>query len=99
MTSAAQKQIVVLTGLSGAGKTTAARALEDLGFVVVDNLPPQLIEPLISFADTAAGEGRQRLAFVVDAREAGFSVEKMLAANYKVKAAQIGAAISPGLAV
>ena len=72
MTSAAQKQIVVLTGLSGAGKTTAARALEDLGFVVVDNLPPQLIEPLISFADTAAGEGRQRLAFVVDAREAGF---------------------------
>jgi len=72
MTSAAQKQIVVLTGLSGAGKTTAARALEDLGFFVVDNLPPQLIEPLISFADTAAGEGRKRLAFVVDAREAGF---------------------------
>ena len=66
------KQIVVLTGLSGAGKTTAARALEDLGFFVVDNLPPQLIEPLIAFADSAAGEGRKRLAFVIDAREAAF---------------------------
>ncbi len=66
------KQIVVLTGLSGAGKTTAARALEDLGFFVVDNLPPQLIEPLIAFADSAAGEGRKRLAFVIDAREVAF---------------------------
>ncbi len=71
-TTLAPKQIVVLTGLSGAGKTTAARALEDLGFFVVDNLPPQLIEPLIAFADSAAGEGRKRLAFVVDAREATF---------------------------
>ncbi len=70
-THATAKQIVVLTGLAGAGKTTAARALEDLGFFVVDNLPPQLIEPLIAFADSA-GEGRKRLAFVVDAREAGF---------------------------
>lgn len=66
------KQIVVVSGLSGAGKTTAARALEDLGFFVVDNLPPQLIEPLIAFADSAAGEGRRRLAFVIDAREAAF---------------------------
>ena len=68
----AAKQVVVLTGLSGAGKTTAARSLEDLGFFVVDNLPPQLIEPLIAFADSAAGDGRRRLAFVIDAREAAF---------------------------
>jgi UPF0042 nucleotide-binding protein len=72
VTTTNAKQIVVLTGLSGAGKTTAARALEDLGFFVVDNLPPQLIEPLIAFADSAAGEGRKRLAFVIDAREVAF---------------------------
>jgi UPF0042 nucleotide-binding protein len=66
------KQIVVLSGLAGAGKTTAARALEDLGFFVVDNLPPELIEPLIAYADTAVGDSKKRLAFVVDAREADF---------------------------
>ena len=37
-----KKKIVVLSGLAGAGKSTAARALEDLGFFVVDNLPPPL---------------------------------------------------------
>lgn len=64
------QQVIVLSGLAGAGKTTAARALEDLGFFVVDNLPPQLIETLISLASGA--EGRKKLAFVVDAREASF---------------------------
>lgn len=63
------KQVIVLSGLAGAGKSTAARALEDLGFFVVDNLPPALIEPLIRM--TSGGE-RRRFAFVVDAREAGF---------------------------
>jgi RNase adapter protein RapZ len=63
------KQVIVLSGLAGAGKSTAARALEDLGFFVVDNLPPALIEPLIRM--TSGGE-RKKFAFVVDAREAGF---------------------------
>jgi RNase adapter protein RapZ len=67
-----RKQIVVLSGLSGAGKTTAARALEDLGFFVVDNLPPQLIETLITMADSAGGGRLSRIAFVIDAREASF---------------------------
>src|SRR5688572_25779610 len=76
------RQIVVVSGLAGAGKTTAARALEDLGFFVVDNLPPQLIETLITMADTGAATSAtnpvaganplQRLAFVIDAREAAF---------------------------
>lgn len=65
------KQIVVLSGLSGAGKTTAARALEDLGFFVIDNLPPQLIETLIQMTDSAGGE-LEKMAFVIDAREAAF---------------------------
>ena len=49
------KDIVVVSGLAGAGKSTASRALEDLGFFVVDNLPPQLIETLVTFSD-ASGE-------------------------------------------
>jgi UPF0042 nucleotide-binding protein len=66
-----QKRIVVVSGLAGAGKTTAARVLEDLGFFVVDNLPPMLIETLVTLADSAGGKQRT-LAFVVDAREADF---------------------------
>ncbi|MCP4503737.1 MAG: RNase adapter RapZ [Deltaproteobacteria bacterium] len=66
-----QKRIVVLTGLAGAGKTTAARALEDIGYFVVDNLPPQLIETLISLSDSSGNE-LKRIALVIDAREARF---------------------------
>ena len=63
-------QVIVLSGMAGAGKTTAARALEDLGFYVVDNLPPQLIEPLITMASGIGG--RRKFAFVIDAREQQF---------------------------
>ena len=63
-------QVIVLSGMAGAGKTTAARALEDLGFFVVDNLPPQLIEPLITMASGIGG--RRKFAFVIDAREQQF---------------------------
>lgn len=73
-TEPAERQIVVLSGLAGAGKTTAARALEDLGFFVVDNLPPQLIETLITMSDSSGG-ALQRIAFVIDAREASFLKE------------------------
>jgi RNase adapter protein RapZ len=66
-----KKKIVVLSGLAGAGKSTAARALEDLGFFVVDNLPPPLIETLLQLSDVSGGE-RQKLAFVIDARETTF---------------------------
>lgn len=68
------KRIVVVTGLAGAGKSTAARALEDVGFFVVDNLPPQLIETLVNLADNSGGELR-RIALVIDAREARFLKE------------------------
>jgi UPF0042 nucleotide-binding protein len=67
----ATKQILVLTGLAGAGKSTAAKALEDVGFFVVDNLPPRLIGTLVELADSSGGELR-RMVFVVDAREARF---------------------------
>jgi len=65
------KKIVVLTGLAGAGKSTAAKALEDLGYFVVDNLPPQLIKTMVNFTNSSGGE-LTRIAFVIDAREARF---------------------------
>jgi UPF0042 nucleotide-binding protein len=58
---------LVITGMSGAGKSTAARALEDLGWYVVDNLPPQLIPGVIDLARTVEPPIRN-VAVVVDVR-------------------------------
>jgi UPF0042 nucleotide-binding protein len=64
-------RFVVVTGLSGAGKSAAIRALEDLGFLCVDNLPTVLIPTL---ADLALGDGAtyEAVAVVVDARDRSF---------------------------
>lgn len=58
-------ELVLLTGMSGAGRSTAAHALEDLGFFVTDNLPPQLID---EFAEIATQQKIERIAVVVDVR-------------------------------
>lgn len=57
--------VVLLTGMSGAGRSTAAHALEDLGFFVTDNLPPQLIAAELAIA---AEQHIARLAMVIDVR-------------------------------
>jgi UPF0042 nucleotide-binding protein len=67
-------RFVILTGLSGAGKTHAIRALEDLGYFCVDNLPIQLI-PVMAELSTRTDDGPQRVAIVVDVRERGFLAE------------------------
>jgi UPF0042 nucleotide-binding protein len=69
------RQLVILTGLSGSGKSTVLKAFEDMGFYCVDNLPVELI-PI--FAELhAAGEGDfARAALLVDARE-GAQLEKL----------------------
>ena len=61
--------IVVLTGLSGSGKSTVLRALEDLGFFAIDNLPIPLLERLFELFSGSQGES-EKLALVVDARTA-----------------------------
>jgi UPF0042 nucleotide-binding protein len=65
------RRFVILTGLSGSGKTQAIRALEDLGYFCVDNLPVLLIN---TFAELASREeaGLEKVAIVVDVRERGF---------------------------
>lgn len=69
--SATPLQLVVVTGLSGAGRSTAAKCLEDLGWFVVDNLPPQLLATMTDLAGrTDRGVGR--VAVVVDVRGGKF---------------------------
>ena len=67
-------EVTVLTGLSGAGRSEAARALEDLGWFVVDNLPPALIEKMLQLA-LAPGNEIHRIALVIDARGGVFFEE------------------------
>jgi UPF0042 nucleotide-binding protein len=66
-----KSQVVIITGLSGAGRTTAAKVLEDLDYFVIDNLPPSLIERVVDLA-TAPGSIVERVALVVDVRSRQF---------------------------
>ncbi|WP_320419366.1 RNase adapter RapZ, partial [Mycobacterium tuberculosis] len=47
MSDGEQGEFLIVTGMSGAGRTTVANALEDLSWYVVDNLPPQILRPLL----------------------------------------------------
>jgi len=62
------RRLVVITGLSGSGKSTGARALEDAGFFVVDNLPLPLLPDFLALLD----RGYRHVAVVVDARSRDF---------------------------
>jgi RNase adapter protein RapZ len=65
--SEGSKRIVVLTGMSGSGKSTAIRALEDAGYFCIDNLPVLLVPRLTELAEL--GGSATRLGLVIDARE------------------------------
>jgi RNase adapter protein RapZ len=69
-----EPRVVILTGVSGSGKSTALRALEDAGFYCVDNLPIVFLEKLLELSAHTAGEVT-RIALVVDAREGRFLAE------------------------
>ena len=65
------RHVLIVTGMSGAGRSTAANSLEDHGWYVVDNLPPQMLRPLIELTADPA-HGMNRVACVVDARGGQF---------------------------
>jgi RNase adapter protein RapZ len=69
--SSAPLRIAVITGLSGAGKSTALRALEDEGFFCIDNLPVPFLQTLVELLARSGGD-INRVALVVDAREGRF---------------------------
>ena len=63
-----KRQLILITGMSGSGKTTAARALEDAGFFVVDNLPFVMLPDFLALT----GPGYEKVATVVDVRSSDF---------------------------
>ena len=72
MTTPPTLEVVVVTGLSGAGRSTAAKSLEDLGWFVVDNLPPSLLATMVDLGSRSAG-AVSKIAVVADVRSRAFS--------------------------
>ena len=66
--------VALISGLSGAGRSTAAKVLEDLGWFVVDNLPPALITTMVDLGARARGE-ITRIAVVMDVRSRAFTTD------------------------
>jgi RNase adapter protein RapZ len=64
-------ELVVVTGMTGAGRSTAAKELEDLGYYVVDNMPPSLLREVVRLVDESRGT-EQPIAVVVDVRSGSF---------------------------
>ena len=62
-----ESRAVIITGMSGAGRSQAAKVLEDLGYFVVDNLPAEMIKLLVDHIGVPEGQ-RERIAVVVDTR-------------------------------
>lgn len=78
--------LVVISGMSGAGKSSALRAFEDLGYYCVDNLPPQLMRTFVDLCERSGPE-LSRAALAVDARTATF-LDDFAAAWEMIRAAR-----------
>lgn len=61
-------QFIMITGMSGAGKSIAVHALEDMGVYCVDNLPPELLQQLFEICARQSGKDGERIAIVADVR-------------------------------
>ena len=72
------QRILLVTGLSGAGKTTVLKTLEDLGWEVVDNLPLTLLNQLLAAPPPAGAERRRPIAIGLDSRTRGFDGERIV---------------------
>ena len=91
--SSAASQLVIITGMSGAGRSTAANVLEDRGWYVIDNLPPQLLVSMATLLDHGGeddnGSDVRRLCAVVDVRSRTFfadfrdGLDRLRAGNYR----------------
>jgi len=82
-----RQRVVLVSGLSGAGKASILRALEDIGFEAIDNPPLTFIEEMVARADPAAGAGiAPNIAVGVDARSRGFRAEQVLSTLARLRA-------------
>jgi len=73
-----RRPFVLVTGLSGAGRATALHALEDFGYVAVDNIPLRLMSDLMRSTSGSAGEMAAPLAFGIDTRTYGFDAAELV---------------------
>ena len=64
-------EVIIITGLSGAGKSQAVNCMEDLGYYCIDNMPPRLIREFLTLAESGTS-GIDKAAFVVDIRQGSF---------------------------
>ncbi|MFC5501635.1 RNase adapter RapZ [Lysinimonas soli] len=67
MSDSVRREMLVVTGMSGAGRSTVGNALEDLGWYVVDNLPPQMLRPMVELSEHS-GDAIPKVAAIVDVR-------------------------------
>lgn len=81
MTQTAHQTVLLVTGPSGAGRTTAIRALEDIGFETIDNLPLSLLPRLVESAEPG-----HRLAVGLDVRNRDFAVDRLIDATNSLAA-------------
>lgn len=65
-------EVLLITGMSGAGRSQAADSLEDMGWYVVDNMPPKLLVPLVDMMTNSGDEGVHKLAAVIDVRSRAY---------------------------
>lgn len=92
MTANQDMQVVIITGMSGAGKTVAVQSLEDLGFFCVDNLPPALIPKFIDLIDNS-GNRMKKVALVIDLRGREFFDQLFQAIDYLGTVAEVNVQI------
>jgi RNase adapter protein RapZ len=71
-------RILLVTGMSGAGKSTALKTLEDMGWEVVDNLPFSLLDRLLATKPSEGASGARPLALGVDSRTRGFKAQAII---------------------
>ena len=77
-------EFIIVSGISGAGKTSALHAMEDIGFYCVDNIPPALLSTFYELCDKSTDERMKRVAVVLDIRVGNF-YEEFSAAAAKLK--------------
>lgn len=65
-------EVLLITGMSGAGRSHAAHCIEDMGWYVVDNMPPKLLIPLVDMMTAAGDQGVHKLAAVIDVRSRAY---------------------------
>ncbi len=86
MTDANIKHVLLITGLSGAGKTTALKTLEDIGWETVDNFPIRLVEGLLKTPPSSSrGDADPPLALGFDSRTRGFDPESLIKSIKKLQ--------------